>query len=168
MAPRRTLATLAAGAIVCDVVRFATGVEALGLLDMTFVWLFAQQLGFWIADGWFRAQVPRHGRRDRRRCLPLLFGLVGVGYPGNMLDNLNPPTFAIVALAVGQTCLLVLAHPALERLMALRPVRVVVATVGSRLDDDLPVARAGARARHRPAAAHPAADARRPVRPHGG
>ena len=40
---------------------------------------------------------------------------------------------AIVVLAVGQTCLLVLAHPALERLVALRPVRVVVATVGSRL-----------------------------------
>ena len=63
----------------------------------------------------------------------MLFGLVSVGYPGNMLDNLNPPTFAIVVLAVGQTCLLVLAHPALERLVALRPVRVVVATVGSRL-----------------------------------
>ncbi len=56
-----------------------------------------------------------------------------MGYPGNMLDNLYPPTFAIVALAVGQTCLMVLAHPALTRLMALRPVQVVVGTVGSRM-----------------------------------
>jgi fucose 4-O-acetylase-like acetyltransferase len=132
--PGRTLATLAGGALVFDILRFTTGIEALGLLDMTFVWLFAQQLGFWIADGWFtgisRATVALIGAG----AYLLLFGLVGVaGYPGNMLDNLNPPTFAIVVLAVGQTCLLVLAHPALERLMALRPVRVVVAIVGARL-----------------------------------
>ena len=132
-APWTTLATLAAGAVVCDVFRFATGIEALGLLDMTFVWLFAQQLGFWIADGWFRARSRATVAAIGASAYLLLFGLVGVGYPGNMLDNLNPPTFAIVALAVGQTCLLVLAHPALERLTALRPVRVVVATVGSRL-----------------------------------
>ena len=100
---------------------------------MTFVWLFAQQLGFWIADGWFRARSRATVAAIGAGAYLLLFGLVGVGYPGNMLDNLYPPTFAIVALAVGQTCLLVLAHPALERLMALRPVRVVVATVGSRL-----------------------------------
>ena len=133
MAPRATLATLAGGAIICDIVRFATGVEALGLLDMTFVWLFAQQLGFWIADGWFRARSRATVAAIGAGAYLMLFGLVSVGYPGNMLDNLNPPTFAIVVLAVGQTCLLVLAHPALQRLVALRPVRVVVATVGSRL-----------------------------------
>ena len=132
-APWTTLATLAAGAVVCDVLRFTTGIEALALLDMTFVWLFAQQLGFWIADGWFRARSRATIAAIGAGAYLLLFGLVGVGYPGNMLDNLYPPTFAIVALAVGQTCLLVLSHPALERLMALRPVRVVVATVGSRL-----------------------------------
>jgi fucose 4-O-acetylase-like acetyltransferase len=132
-APWSTLATLAAGALICDVLRFATGVEALGLLDMTFVWLFAQQLGFWIADGWFRARSRATVAAIGAGGYLLLFGLVGLGYPGNMLDNLYPPTFAIVALAVGQTCLLVLAHPALARLMALRWIRVVVATVGSRL-----------------------------------
>lgn len=132
-APWWTLATLAAGALALDVLRFATGIEELGLLDMTFVWLFAQQLGFWIADGWFSARSRATVAVIGAGAYLLLFGLVGVGYPGNMLDNLNPPTFAIVVLAVGQTCLLVLAHPALERLIALRPVRVVVATVGSRL-----------------------------------
>ncbi|WP_156401681.1 acyltransferase family protein [Agromyces sp. Soil535] len=133
-APWTTLATLAAGALSFDVLRFTTGIEELGLLDMTFVWLFAQQLGFWIADGWFRARSRATIAAIGAGAYLLLVGLVGVvGYPGNMLDNLNPPTFAIVVLAVGQTCLLVLAHPALERLMALRAVRVVVATVGSRL-----------------------------------
>lgn len=133
LAPWRTIATLAAGAAVCDAVRFATGFEALALLDMMFVWLFAQQLGFWIADGWFRARSRATVAAIGVAAYLLLVALVGIGYPDNMLDNLYPPTFAIVALAVGQTCLLVLAHPALERLMALRAVRVVVATVGSRL-----------------------------------
>jgi fucose 4-O-acetylase-like acetyltransferase len=132
-APWRTLSILAAGAMTCDVLRFATGVEALALLDMTFVWLFAQQLGFWIADGWFRARSRATVAAIGAGAYLLLFGLVAVGYPGNMLDNLYPPTFAIVALSVGQTCLLVLAYPALERLGGLRPVRAVVATVGSRL-----------------------------------
>jgi hypothetical protein len=132
-APWWTLAALVAGAVACDAVRFATGFEALGLLDMTFVWLFAQQLGFWIADGWFRRRSPATIAAIGAGGYLLLFGLVGLGYPGNMLDNLYPPTFAIVALALGQTCLMLLAHPALTRLMAVRPVQVVVATVGSRL-----------------------------------
>jgi peptidoglycan/LPS O-acetylase OafA/YrhL len=132
-APWRTLIALAAGAVICDVLRFATGIEALALLDMTFVWLFAQQLGFWFADGWFRARSRTTVAAIGAGAYLLLLGLVAIGYPGNMLANLYPPTFAIVALAVGQTCLLVLAYPGLERLTALRPVQVVVATVGSRL-----------------------------------
>ena len=132
-APRATLATLATGALVLDLVRMATGIQELGLLNMTFVWLFAQQLGFWIADGWFRA-------RSRVTVLMICVGayvllavLVAVGYPGNMLDNLNPPTFALIALSVAQTCLLVLAYPALRRFTALRAVRAVVTMVGARL-----------------------------------
>ncbi|MGW9629243.1 acyltransferase family protein [Agromyces sp. NPDC055520] len=133
IAPRRAIATLAAGAVVFDVLRFTTGIEPLGLLNMTFVWLFAQQLGFWMADGWFGARSRVTVASIGAGAYLLLAGLVGVGYPGNMLDNLNPPTFAIVALAVGQTCLLVLASPMLGRLMTIRSVQVVVTTVGSRL-----------------------------------
>ena len=128
---------------------------------------------------------PAAGLLDRRRLVPQAVAGArsrrsapaptccssdssGIGYPGNMLDNLYPPTFAIVALAVGQTCLMVLAHPALTRLMAR-------ATGAGRrrhrrlpADDDLPLARARARARHRPAAAHAAADASGRFAPHGG
>jgi len=132
-APRTTLAVLAAGAVAFDGLRFASGVGALGLLNMTFVWLFAQQLGFWLADGWFRARRRRTILAIGVGAYLLLAGLVAIGYPANMLSNLNPPTFALVALAVGQTCLLVLAYPALERLTSVRLVRFVVATVGARL-----------------------------------
>lgn len=132
-APRSTLAALAAGALVFDVLRFTTGITLLGLLNMTFVWLFAQQLGFWIADGWFRARSRVAVLLIGAGAYVLLAVLVETGYPGNMLENLNPPTFALVALSVAQTCLLVLAYPVLRRLAALRPVRGVVTTVGARL-----------------------------------
>ena len=133
LAPRMTLAMLAVGALSMDVLRLSTGVEVLGILNMTFVWLFAQQLGFWIADGWFLARSRLTVLSIGIGAYLLLAGLVEIGYPGNMLDNLNPPTFALIALAVGQTCLLVLAYPALGRLTTVRAVRFVVATVGSRL-----------------------------------
>lgn len=133
LAPWWTLGVLAAGALTFDVLRFATGIEVLGILNMTFVWLFAQQLGFWVADGWFRARTRVTVAAIGLGAYALLAGLVVIGYPGNMLDNLNPPTFALVALAVGQTCLLVLAHPALTRVIAFRPVRALVAIVGARL-----------------------------------
>lgn len=132
-APWATLAALACGAVVLDVLRFVTGVEELGLLNMTFVWLFAQQLGFWLADGWFQARRRLTILALGAGAYLLLAGLVAVGYPVNMLYNLNPPTFALVVLALGQTCLLVLAYPVLERLAAARSVHFVVATVGARL-----------------------------------
>ncbi len=36
-----------------DTLRFATGTAEVGLLNLGPVWLFAQQLGFLWADGWF-------------------------------------------------------------------------------------------------------------------
>ncbi len=133
LAPRTTLATLAVGATTLDLVRLGTGVGALGLLNMTFVWLFAQQLGFWVGDGWF-------ARRSRWTILGIaagsfaaLFLLVKAGYPESMLANLNPPTAAIIVLAVGQCSLLMLAHPLLGRLMRLRSARAIVGAVGGRL-----------------------------------
>ncbi|MFC6355283.1 acyltransferase family protein [Luethyella okanaganae] len=131
--PLGTLLTLAGCAVAIDALRFASGIEVLGLLNMIFVWLFVQQLGFWVADGWF-------ARRSRWTILGigagsylLLFLLVTSGYPENMLDNLNPPTVAILSLAIGQTCLLVLAHPALALLMRSRILRRIVGIVGGHL-----------------------------------
>jgi fucose 4-O-acetylase-like acetyltransferase len=131
--PRATLAALAVAAVLFDVLRFATGVEAVGILNMIFVWLFVQQLGFWLADGWFeRIGRPRVFLLGAAAYL-LLTGLVIAGYPGSMLDNLNPPTVAIIAMAAGQVCLLVLATPGIRRLMRMPALRAVVAFIGARL-----------------------------------
>jgi fucose 4-O-acetylase-like acetyltransferase len=133
-APRATLAGLLAGAVVVDAVRFTSGVEQVGLLNLVFVWLLVQQLGFWYADGWF----------DRRRWWQLallavagytvLVPMTAAGpYPVDMLTNLNPPTLPLVALAIAQTSILRLLRPALARLMSTHAARAAVFLVGSRL-----------------------------------
>ncbi|HAM26083.1 MAG TPA: acyltransferase [Microbacteriaceae bacterium] len=133
-APVRTIAGLAVAAVVLDVLRWATGILELGLFNMIFVWLFIQQLGIGAADGWFAA-------RSRGRLLLLagtsyaaLAALTGLGlYPVNMLDNLNPPTVALMLLAVGQFSLLMLAYPLLGRIMRRRKIRTLFSVVGARM-----------------------------------
>ena len=133
-APKRTLLVLLLGAIIVDAVRYSTGIVPIGLLNLFFVWVLIQQLGFWYADGWF----------DRRSWWQLvlvalaswatLFPLTIWGpYSPDMLTNLNPPTVPLVALGLSQACVLRLLRPALTRLMSTRPARAVVFLVGSRL-----------------------------------
>ncbi|MGV2904135.1 acyltransferase family protein, partial [Microbacterium sp. AGC62] len=58
-APYRTIGALVAASIAVDVLRAATGLEGLGFLNLAFVWMTLQQLGFFLADG-------RIGRLSRR------------------------------------------------------------------------------------------------------
>jgi fucose 4-O-acetylase-like acetyltransferase len=133
-APRATLLVLLVGVIVVDAARYATGVQEIGLLNLFFVWLLVQQIGFWYADGWFAA-------RSRWQLLGLalvawasLLPMTFLGpYSFDMLTNLNPPTLPLVALAVAQAALLRLLRPALARLMNTHAARAVVFVVGSRL-----------------------------------
>ncbi|WP_448811453.1 acyltransferase family protein [Agromyces bauzanensis] len=132
-APWVTLATLAGAAVLVDAVRVATGVVDVGLLNLVFVWGFAQQLGFWYADGWFR-----------RRTSPRLVGLAATAYllvwPGveagwyspDMLTNLNPPTVPLMLLGVAQVSLLSLLHAPLKLLMSSRAAQAAVFLIGSR------------------------------------
>jgi hypothetical protein len=133
-APRATLGVLLLGAILIDVARYSTGITSIGLVNLFFVWLLVQQLGFWYADGWF----------DRRKwwqlvavaalCYASLIPLTVVApYSDDMLTNLNPPTLPLVALALGQACVLRLLRPALASLMRTRGAKAVVFLVGSRL-----------------------------------
>ena len=46
-----TLAALLGAAVVVDATRFVLDIPAVGWLNVVFVWLFAQQLGFFYADG---------------------------------------------------------------------------------------------------------------------
>jgi fucose 4-O-acetylase-like acetyltransferase len=133
-APRMTLVVLLAGAVLVDAARFGTGIQQVGLLNLFFVWLLVQQIGFWYADGWFA-----------RRSWWQLLGLAAIAfatlvplttwgpYSDNMLTNLNPPTLPLVALAIGQACILRLLRPALAALMNTHAARAVVFLAGTRL-----------------------------------
>ncbi|WP_168203909.1 acyltransferase family protein [Humibacter ginsenosidimutans] len=45
-----TVGVLAALVVAVDVVRGATGIPAVGFINLAFVWLLVQQLGFWLAE----------------------------------------------------------------------------------------------------------------------
>jgi fucose 4-O-acetylase-like acetyltransferase len=147
----RVLAVLFAGVLATDALRFLVaggilglgrvpstgygmGAELFGIPNVAFVWLFAQQIGFFLFDGWF----------TRRRTGPLLGiiaagylaigGLVSLGgYSANMLTNQWPPTAPLAILAVVQACALTLLHRPLTALMRTRAAQGAVLLVGSRL-----------------------------------
>ncbi len=133
-APRATLLVLLAGAIVVDAARYTIGIQQIGLLNLFFVWLLVQQIGFWYADGWFAArrwwQLVIVAAVAYGTLLPLT---IWGPYSDDMLTNLNPPTLPLIALAVGQACVLRLLRPALSKLMNTHAARAVVFVVGSRL-----------------------------------
>lgn len=133
-APRATLLVLLAGAIVVDTARFASGIDEIGLINLFFVWLLVQQIGFWYADGWFAArrwwQLVLIAVVAYATLVPMTF--VGP-YSFDMLTNLNPPTLPLVSLAVAQACVLRLLRPALAKLMNTHAARAVVFIVGTRL-----------------------------------
>jgi hypothetical protein len=121
-----TLVALGLAAVLVDGVRLAGGPEIVGYLNFFTVFLIAQQLGFWWADG----RVVRPG-------LWLVGGLgalwlltqVGpyptsmVGFPGERIANNAPPTICLIALGVAQVGLAVAARPFLARLLRRRPVQ---------------------------------------------
>ncbi|MFF2051945.1 acyltransferase [Leifsonia sp. NPDC058194] len=105
----------AALALAVDIVRGATGVTAIGFANLLFVWLSVQQLGFWLATGW-------PGRASRRTlalvaagaCAFLVLLCAAGVYSLDMLANLNPPTCALLVLAVVQLAVFLLVAPALR------------------------------------------------------
>ncbi len=132
--PVATFATLLAAVVAVDALRGATGVDAVGLLNLLFVWPLVQQIGFLYADG----TIGRLGRPALLGIAAVAFALVGVLgssglYSPDMLDDLNPPTLPLVLIGVGQTALFVLAKPALDAVMARRPAQAFVAIAGTRL-----------------------------------
>ena len=133
-APKATLGVLLAGAILVDTLRYATGISEIGLVNLFFVWLLIQQIGFWYADGWFSARSPWQLVAIALVSYATLFPLTMIGpYSDDMLTNLNPPTLPLVALALAQACVLRLLRPALAALMSTHAARAVVFVVGTRL-----------------------------------
>ena len=133
-APKATLGVLLAGAILVDTLRYATGISEIGLVNLFFVWLLIQQIGFWYADGWFSARSPWQLVAIALVSYATLFPLTMIGpYSDDMLTNLNPPTLPLVALALAQACVLRLLRPSLAALMSTHAARAVVFVVGTRL-----------------------------------
>jgi hypothetical protein len=132
-APLRTAATLLGAVVAVDALRLATGAGAIGYLNLAFVWLLVQQLGFVLADGSVE-RMPRLARiAMASAALGVLIVLVGSGlYSPDMLVNLNPPTLCIVALGVIQLFAFQAARPMLRGWMRSPIVAGAVAWVGER------------------------------------
>ncbi|GGQ07655.1 acyltransferase [Streptosporangium pseudovulgare] len=132
----RVPAALAAGAVVVDLVRFTAGLEAVGFLNVAFVWPAIHQLGLRYAAG-----------RPRRPWLIALAGygaaaaLVATGpYPGSMIgmpgaavSNMAPPTLALLAVGVGQIGLALALRPCVMAFARFPAVSRVLAWTGSRM-----------------------------------
>ena len=113
---------------------YGIGQELFGIPNILFAWLFAQQVGFFLYDGWFA----------RRRWWQLglmiaggyavLWGLVSLGgYTQSMLGNQWPPTATMAVLAIIQAAALTLVHGPLTALMRTRAAQGTVFLIGSRL-----------------------------------
>ncbi len=99
--PGVTLAALVLCALIVDGVRAQTGVGAVGFLNLAFVWLALQQLGFFLADG-------RIGALRRRTIVligwaalvALLWSFASGVYSPDLIANINPPTGALLLVGV--------------------------------------------------------------------
>ena len=130
-APWLALAGLTSLVVAVDCFRAA--LPLLAYANMVFLWCAVQQLGFILAD----APARRPGASALVGIIVasnLLLGLVtGLGlYRGNMLVNLNPPTFCLLLLGVAQAAALQLSRPVLAGVAAARWVRAVVGLAGRR------------------------------------
>lgn len=129
-APLRTLTALAAGAAVIDLLSRAGGLPV-AALNWGFVWLFAQQLGFLLRDGWFERATRWLLVGFAAASYAAMGMLVGfAGYSFDMLTNLNPPTLCILLLSLGQVSLFALLQPSIRRAMAVPLVVKVVFVLG--------------------------------------
>ena len=134
----RALALLGAAVIFIDMITALTGISAITWANFLFVWLFVQQLGFFLLDGslarlrglpggiaWLLAIIAVS-------YLLLTLGVLVGWYSPNMLANQNPPRGALALLGVAQLAAFQLVAPLLRRAMRARALQAVVFIVGSR------------------------------------
>ncbi len=122
--PWATVSVLALAILGVDALRQGTGVEAIGLANLAFVWLLMQQIGFFVADG----KRPERGILWLVFLVPLAVLLIGAGngwWPLDMLLSLNPPRFSLILLGLAQLGLMELLRPQLAALLLHRKVKAV-------------------------------------------
>jgi fucose 4-O-acetylase-like acetyltransferase len=114
------IALLAVGV---DVARFGGGIDALGYLNVLFVWLLAQQLGFFYADGTLLRIRRRQLVVAAAGAITMLATLTTfgpyprsmVGLPGDRISNMSPPTICLVVLTVFEIAVAMLLRPVVSR-----------------------------------------------------
>lgn len=122
LSPRIAMATLVVAAVIVDWFRLGAGLESVGYLNLAFVWLFAQQLGFAYADGYFARLTRRTLWSTVAGSFAILVVLTTWGpYPVSMVgmpgetSNMTPPTICLLVLSVAQTAMAMLVRDRLSR-----------------------------------------------------
>jgi peptidoglycan/LPS O-acetylase OafA/YrhL len=115
-APFATIGALAAASVLVDSLRAASGIDGLGFLNLAFVWMALQQLGFFLADG----RIDALSRRTRivavsAAAILLAATFVTGVYSPDLIANINPPTAALLLVGIVHTGLLSLHRERIER-----------------------------------------------------
>lgn len=115
-APWITIALMVTTAVAVDAARNATGIEGLGFMNLAFVWLALQQLGFFFAEG----RIDALSRRARvmigvSAVAVLVVTFVTGVYSPDLIANINPPTASLLLVGVAHTLLLSLLRDRVAR-----------------------------------------------------
>ncbi|HCS60247.1 MAG TPA: acyltransferase [Microbacterium sp.] len=115
-APLLTIGALASAAVSVDVIRAASGIDGLGFINLAFVWMTLQQLGFFLADG----SIGALSRRTRAfaavtAVAALILTFVCGIYSPDLIANINPPTAALLLVGIAHTAVLSLLRDHLNR-----------------------------------------------------
>jgi fucose 4-O-acetylase-like acetyltransferase len=128
----RLLVVLVASAVMIDWIRFGLGIDDVGHLNYAIIWLAVHQCGFLYAEGALQRWAGVIAAIGATLLLALVAGgpyppsLVGIS--GDAVDNMNPPTLIILALASVQIGGALLLRPHLRQwLDRPRPWATVVA-----------------------------------------
>lgn len=128
-----TFGVLALGVVAVDAARVLTGVDALGLLNMAFVWLLLQQLGFALADGSFDRLTSGHRTVIAGGAVLVMLALVTNNLaPADLIAALNPPMGILVVLGIAQLMVFLRVRPALRRLAGRPAISRTVDAIGAR------------------------------------
>jgi fucose 4-O-acetylase-like acetyltransferase len=99
----RVLVVLVVAAVMVDWIRFGLGIDDFGHLNYAIIWLAVHQCGFLYAEGTLQRWAGVMAATGATLLVVLVAGgpyppsLVGIS--GDAVDNMNPPTLLILALA---------------------------------------------------------------------
>ncbi|MFK0400943.1 acyltransferase [Microbacterium sp. NPDC090225] len=131
--PLLSLAALVCAAAGVDMARAVSGIDALGFLNLAFVWLALQQIGFFLADG----SIDSLPRRTRVRvgagaALALLLAFATGLCSPDLIAHINPPTTGLILVGIAHTCAVSLNRTRLSVLSAVPVAAAVSGVIGRR------------------------------------